>query len=391
MKILHLALQAPYNEGWGYQENLLPKYQAKMGHEVVLVTTCLENSGNSEYKVCSPTDYISPDNFRVIRIERKKSFFQRIRKILCLYDIYHILKEVNPDFIMVHGLGSFSCLQVKRFVKRIKPDCVVIADNHLDYNNNAVLSKGGAVNRLIKFLWKRLNRRMRCCYSKVYGVSPLRTKIANTEFGYPLHMLDTLHAGADDDKINFTQRNDIRSEIRSNYGISEDDFLIVTGGKIDEKKNIDMVMNAVAEIDKDNVKLLVFGNCTESIKKTIEKLAEHRSVCYIGWIDSDKTYDYFLAADLVMFPGLHSVMWEQACASKTPCVFRRLDGFEHFDIGGNCVFFDDVSVEGIVKEIEDLVFTEKYRKMKQVCESNKTDIFLYSNIAVKSLEQAKTR
>ena len=27
MKILHLCLDAPFNDDWGYQDNLLPKYQ----------------------------------------------------------------------------------------------------------------------------------------------------------------------------------------------------------------------------------------------------------------------------------------------------------------------------------------------------------------------------
>ena len=37
MKILHIAPNAPYNRGWGYQENLLPKYHKKLGHDVTVV------------------------------------------------------------------------------------------------------------------------------------------------------------------------------------------------------------------------------------------------------------------------------------------------------------------------------------------------------------------
>ena len=37
MKILHIAPNAPYNRGWGYQENLLPKYQKKLGHDVTVI------------------------------------------------------------------------------------------------------------------------------------------------------------------------------------------------------------------------------------------------------------------------------------------------------------------------------------------------------------------
>ena len=37
--ILNIALSAPYNDYWGYQDNLLPKYQRKLGHQVIIITT----------------------------------------------------------------------------------------------------------------------------------------------------------------------------------------------------------------------------------------------------------------------------------------------------------------------------------------------------------------
>ena len=39
MIICHICLSGPYNEGWTYQENLLSKYHAKLGHRVFLLAT----------------------------------------------------------------------------------------------------------------------------------------------------------------------------------------------------------------------------------------------------------------------------------------------------------------------------------------------------------------
>ena len=41
MKIAHIVPSTHYNDYWGYQENLLPKYHVKMGHEVTLITSTL--------------------------------------------------------------------------------------------------------------------------------------------------------------------------------------------------------------------------------------------------------------------------------------------------------------------------------------------------------------
>ena len=31
---------------------------------------------------------------------------------------------------------------------------------------------------------------------------------------------------------------------------------------------------------------------------------------------------------------------EKAVGKGKPCVFKRISGFEHIDIGGNCLFFE---------------------------------------------------
>ena len=107
---------------------------------------------------------------------------------------------------------------------------------------------------------------------------------------------------------------------------------------------------------------------------------------YIGWLGADKVYDYFFAADLAFSPGQHSVLWEQACAAKVPCVFEKWDGMDHVNNGGNAEFISPVTVETIQAELSALHFTPKYEKMKEIVASSATDIYLYSRIAEKSLE-----
>ena len=199
---------------------------------------------------------------------------------------------------------------------------------------------------------------------------------------------DVLIMGADDEKIDFENCKKIRHEIRNNYNISDNEFLIVTGGKIDSPKNIHLLMEACGNFS--DVKLLVFGQVTNSFQDTFQKrLDKYNNIINVGWIESDKVYDYFFAADLIFFPGTHSVLWEQACASKVPCVFLRWTGMEHVNNGGNADFIDEGTVEAIQEKIAELKFTEKYEKMKAIAESDATNIYLYSEIAKKSLECAK--
>ena len=82
-------------------------------------------------------------------------------------------------------------------------------------------------------------------------------------------------------------------------------------------------------------------------------------------------------------------MWEQACASKVPCLFRGWQGIEHLNNGGNAGFLSSVTCDSLKAEIEALRFTPKYREMQKQALSDATDVFLYSNIAKKSVECAE--
>ncbi len=385
MKIVHVAPNAPYNDYWGYQENLLPKYHKKLGHDVTLIITNKTHKDSSIVDVpCA--DYILNDGIRIIRRAYKQYRFPKVTNFLTYIPVYDLLEELKPDFIFYHGLISYSIFDVIKYKKR-HSNCVIVEDNHLDYN---IGNSSDTLKLKIIRLWRRFINMCSIEYvSKVYGVTPWRKTYAEDYFKIPESKTDVLIMGADDEKMNLDKKDELRKSIRKQYDIHDDEFLIVTGGKIDQKKNIDSLMEACAGLEK--VKLLVFGSVGDDIKTRFESLLENENIIYIGWISADNVYEYFYAADLVFFPGQHSVLWEQACASKVPCVFKKWDGMEHVNNGGNSDFIVSLTVENIQNKIKELHFTDSYYEMKKAAESEKTDIYLYSNIAKKSLEETGTK
>ena len=382
MKIVHIAPNSPYNDYWGYQDNLLPKYQKKLGHDVtVIITNTMHKNGKIVRTDCY--DYVLGDGVRVIRREYKQYHLPTVTGVFSDLDVLPLLNELRPDFIFYHGLVSYTIKDVVKYVKK-HPQCKVVEDNHMDYNI------GNQVNTLKEKViraWLRwLNKTTVSYVEKVYGVTPWRKTYAEDYFRIPAHKTDVLIMGADDEKVNLEKKDAVRRQIRNKYLVSDEDFLIVTGGKIDKKKGIDVLTEACAGFNQ-NVKLLVFGSISDDVKEKMEKLiSENNNIIHIGWIDSDRVYDYFFAADLVFFPGQHSVLWEQACACKVPCVFERWDGMDHVDNGGNSDFVEPITVEAIRSKITELLYTDRYYKMKKVAESEATDIYMYSKIAEKSLE-----
>lgn len=387
MKIVHVIPNAPYNDNWGYQDNLLPKHHKLLGHDVFVITTNLIHSEKG-IKEIEPSSYTLDDGVKVIRLKHKHYPLPVLTELFTKLDIFGLLKEIQPDYIFYHGLVSNTIFDVIKYKNKINKSCFIVEDNHLDYNIGS--HSTGFKKFAGRGYYRFINRIASPFVERIYGVTPWRKTYAEEYFKCPKTKTDVLIMGADDSAIDFENRNIIRKKIREKFSFTDDDFVIVTGGKIDSKKKIVELMEAVAKIDTPNIKLLIFGSLSEDVKEQFNIILNSCSrITYIGWIESNSVYNYFFASEIAFFPGQHSVLWEQACASKIPCVFKKWDGMEHVDCGGNSILISDISVDNIISIIKELRYTEKYEKMKYIAESDKTDIYLYSNIARKSLECIK--
>lgn len=383
MKIMHIAPLSPYNVGWSYQDNLLPKYQRKMGHEVVVVVSPFENTSNGKVDV-GESDFILDDGVHVYR--RRRIFGNSpFGKAVSFTDVGDILKSFQPDFVMIHSLITLTVFQAIQYKKKYNPQCVIIQDNHLDENIGRRKTK--LLTDLFYQYWRFVNRFSKKYVAKYYGVTPWRQDFIVKRFGIEREKTDVLIMGADDELIDFDNRNQIRNDLRNQYNIGSN-FVICTGGKIEKNKKIDLLMKAVKGMP--GVKLLVFGNVADNYKDEIEK-SINENVIMLGWMNTKEINDVFLASDIAVFPGQHSVLWEQACACKIPCLFAYWDGMNHLNNGGNCAFISADSVEAIRNSIMKYTNTDAYEELKEKADSPLTDVFLYKNIADKSLEAASQK
>lgn len=217
---------------------------------------------------------------------------------------------------------------------------------------------------------------------KFYGVMPSRVDFLKTMYGLPDEKVELLVMGADDEKVVEALRPDSRKEIRNKYDIRESDFLIMTGGKIDAAKmQTLLLMEAVNRVN--GIKLIVFGSVVDELYRNVKQLCSDR-VQYIGWVDSSKTDKYFAAADLVVFPGRHSVFWEQVAGMGIPMLVKDWPGTHHIDVGGNVKFIENDSVEEIEKKLKDIIDRD-YDKMKTVAQTKAMKNFSYMEIAKRSI------
>lgn len=383
MKITHVALNGPVTDNWTYQDNLLPKYHKKVGYKVSMITSKFIYNSNGEITTDERDYYVNENGIKTIRLKTKGSMPFKF-KFKSYYNLYSSLMEERPDIIFVHGIQFVDIKTIVRYLKG-HPNIQVYVDNHADYSNSA--TNWFSENILHKLIWRHYAHLIEPFTTKFYGVLPARVDFLKKMYNLPENKIELLVMGADDESVEDARDYEIRKSIRQKYRIKTDDFLIITGGKIDlAKKQTLLLMEAVKCIPEDRVKLIVFGSIIKELKDQVEKLADGNKIQYIGWINAKDSYNYFAASDLVVFPGRHSVYWEQVAGLGKPMIVKYWEGTTHIDVGGNVVFLYKDDIREIKEKIEILVYNrQKYFEMEKRALEYGRDKFLYSRIAESSI------
>lgn len=383
-KIINICLNGPYSEGFSYQDNLLPKYHGRCGYDVVVFAPAYGWGKDGSLEHVGEEDYINDDGVRVVRMEsdgqRSVSFrFKTFNRL------YQMLESVSPDIIFLHGLQMRDSGTIARYIK-LHPDVKLYVDNHADNSNSATnwISR----NILHRLIWRRYAKLLEPFTEKFWGVLPARVDFLIENYRLPREKCDLLVMGADDDEVSRANDLSVKMAVREHFGFNGGDFVVVTGGKIDTAKRQTLLLMDAVHSMGNHVKLLVFGPVAPEIKGEFEEKLDSGKMIHVPWASSSESYDFFAAADVVCFPGRHSVYWEQAAAMRRPLIVKRWPGTEHVDVCGNVLFLDNDSSDEIravlSKLSNDPVLFDEIENKASIA----SDKFLYSNIARRSLNLA---
>ena len=384
MKILHCCLASFYIDNYSYQENILPKMHKLQGHDVAILASTEVFINNSIIGYTKSGHYATSENIPITRVPYVKWLPKFICKKLRIYSgINPVIKNFNPDIIFIHGSQFISIVNIASYMQK-NPHVRIYVDGHTDFINSG--KNWVSKNILHGIIYKWCTKTIEPFAKKFYGVLPIRVNFFRDVYGIQASKVELLVLGADHTVVDFANKDQIRKNIREKLNIKENDFVIITGGKIDTRKRIDILMQNVIDIKILDIVLIVFGTAVKEIESIIKELALSNSIRFIGWIASDKVYDYFLSADLAIFPGTHSVLWEQAVGVGLPCVFKKWEGMQHVDLKGNCLFFEKEN------ELKNIILSLYYNKelllkMKAVAEEKGMQEFSYYEIAKRAIQE----
>ena len=355
------------------------------GHEVAILASTEIYVDSSKLGYVEPSSYTTEYGVSITRIPYTKLLPHAVAKKIRTYrGIKSFLYSFKPDILFIHGGQFASMKEIVSYVKK-HPKVRIYIDNHADYINSGTNWVSRRILHGIIFKWAI--KIVEPYTSKFYGVLPLRVDFLKEVYNTPSNKTELLVLGIDDSNIDFANKHNIRNEIRQSLKISDNDFVVITGGKIDRRKNIHLLLQAVSEIGIKNIKLITFGTPNEDMKQEFEELSSGDSIINLGWITPEQANNYFFAADIACFPGTHSVLWEQAVGLGLPAIFKRWEGIEHIDLDGNCMMLDDVSVASIKKSIIDIYNNKSLFISMQESAKEGIKIFSYFDIAKRAIEE----
>lgn len=386
-KIVHVMMACFYKNGFGYQENILPAKHRQLGYTVEIVT--YNQGGDASYNngIGAPLTYINPDSIPVHVLDVNKSLSSKvpILKLFCskTSGLYEKLESLSPEIIFIHGIYSIDNLDVIKYCKQHR-NVQLFADNHSDYYNAPLTPLKNKILR--KTIGRYIGKHIAKMASKVWGVTPWRVAYQQEVYGIPESKSGLLIMGGDECKVQFENRDATRKRIRTDLDIPENAFTIITGGKIDKAKNIHILIDSIRKINRKQIYLIVFGRYESDMIEFSKSLIDS-NIRNLGWINANDAYNYFLASDLAVFPGTHSVLWEQACASGIPAIFKDWNGgFNHVDVGGNCLLLDEITAESLSHALLEIVDNNVlYCSLKSIAETKARREFSYIEIAKRSI------
>lgn len=372
-KIVHICLNAFFNEIMGYQENILTKYQARLGYSVSIISFAMEGDCEKEY-------YIN-DGIKIIRLRsmNQSKVFRKYKNLI------KNLEKENPQILFIHGCQFMDIGKIADWLY-LKEGIKVYIDNHADFLNSATNWMSKYI--LHKIVWRYFSNKIEPHVIKFYGVTPARVDFLKEIYRLPERKCGLLLMGADDELVSQAEENICEQNIRLKLNISDDCFVIITGGKINQyRTEVLDLMRAVISLHDKKIRLVIFGKIEDSCLREFEILRRDTAIIFVGWLSVKESYEYMAMADLAFFPGLHSVMWEQAVGQGKPIVARRIEGFEHIDQSGNSILIEDVSKEGMKCVIETLMKDDfrLFIEMKERAQEVKMN-FSYKKIAKVALE-----
>ena len=168
---------------------------------------------------------------------------------------------------------------------------------------------------------------------------------------------------------------------REDLNLSDEDFVLISVGRLVERKGYEYAIRAISKLSHRNVKYLIIGDGPEEeiLKKLVRNLGLDDKVEFLGFVSEEMKFQYLSISDIYVLSSLHEgfgICLMEAMHCGLPIVSTNNGGQTDFLVDGeNALMVPIEDGEAIANQIENLMSNEILRfKMSEI---NAEDIKKY--------------
>lgn len=323
MRIVHVSDFV--SEYTGYQDFLLPKYHAKHGHEVHIVT--------SNWNPPAPNYEASMQPFLGPRLMQARNYtvddvtLHRLKVLLHFKDrlilkgLESKLREIEPDIIFVHNPMTPTAIRVSRISPKLQ--AILYMDNHSIYSVRNASFLGNTMYATHRFIMRKY---MASRTHGFFGVAPECVDFMIEMQGAPQGQVELLPLGVDAELFRPSPEDGIRW--RNHHGIPGDAIVVTQTGKLDTYKDPLTLARSVKYLRKERSARLFLVFAGSGTRDYQEKLINESSKAHgvttliTGPVPVKELAGVFSGSNVVCFPGGTSMSSIEAAACGTLVVMN---------------------------------------------------------------------
>lgn len=311
----------------GYQEMLLPKWNARHGHETHIVTSDRYSLIPNYDQIFGPLlgpRILTPgtttiEGVQVHRLPTRIEFSGRV----WLAGLTRKIAELAPDAVFVHGTSSPMAVRLAWWAKRAR--VALIMDNHMTFSSRRHSLAGRGYYPLLRWITRTV---LVPGSYRFVGVAQECCDFLAQAQAVPAERIEMLPLGIDPDL--FHPDDAAGAAFRRENGIPANARVVLQTGKITPDKGADLLAEAMAPLmatAPDIVLLLVGSGPPAYIARVREKLNTHgvadRLVIH-PLVPVEKLAGVFAAADLCVFARAASLSCLEAAACARPVLMSDM-------------------------------------------------------------------
>lgn len=382
-----------FSKNMGYLGNMLPKYLARLGADVHVVTTDLPFYYSlPDFKQTYDT-FIQSNSLSPGSVEKYDGYTLHIlphKKVLGYVQMigwFEKLKEIKPD--IVQALPAIGWIPLNAALAKPILKYKLFTGSHttasvfpLAYTKASFFSKEILINSIIRGIPGRL---ISLFTEKCYAATIDCADVAERFFGVQKSKIDICHLGVDTDifkPLTSEIQKVTRQEIRHQLGFQDQEIVCIYTGRFSKEKNPVILAKAIDELNKigENFRGLFIGNGNQ-----LDEILSCSGCVVHPFVHVNKLGDFFRASDIGVWPTQESTSMIDAAACGLPIVVNNtLLAVERIE--GNGLTYKLNNVEDLVTVLQSLSDFEKRKQLGNIGAVKMQQSYSWYSLAQKRLE-----